>query len=321
MKRNILVLAITVVLLAGTALADTFIDTYSDWTGDFTEGNWIATAQTFRAPADNVLVSFRLGIQPRSVDGNLIFSIYAWEGMGPVGMALYSTTLPWNKDTNEILIPGIRLTLTTGTLYGAIIDLQVPKLNSVHWESDCYTGGNAFWTMDMTTWQNFDNSLDLQFNAEFETVSPSPVTIDIKPGGYPNYINLKSEVLVPVAILTTDDFDTSTVDPVTVEFADALPIKWKIVDVDNDGDMDMLFHFKTKDLNLDLNSTEATLTGKTIDATDIVGTDSVNIVSRERKHQDHYNKHCRGRASNGPAFFIHTLCCNPHFKGKACMLH
>ena len=111
-------------------------------------------------------------------------------------------------------------------------------------------------------------------------VKPFPVTIDIKPCSYPNSINLKSKGVVPVAVLTTDDFDASTVDPVTVEFADASPLRWATEDVDGDGDVDLLFHFKTQELNLDENSTEATLTGDTTDGKHIKGTDTVNIVPK-----------------------------------------
>jgi hypothetical protein len=108
------------------------------------------------------------------------------------------------------------------------------------------------------------------------------VSIDIKPGSDPNSINLKSKGVVPVAVLTTDDFDASTVDPETVLFADVEPVRWKMEDVDDDGDMDMLFHFKTQELNLDENSTEATLTGDTTDGKQILGTDTVNIVPKAK---------------------------------------
>lgn len=42
------------------------------------------------------------------------------------------------------------------------------------------------------------------------------VTIDIKPGSYPNSINLGSNGNVLVAIFSTEDFDATTVDPLTV---------------------------------------------------------------------------------------------------------
>jgi hypothetical protein len=109
-----------------------------------------------------------------------------------------------------------------------------------------------------------------------------PVTIDIKPGSDPNSINLKSKGLIPVAVLTTDCFDASTIDPETVLFAGAEPVRWVMEDVDGDDDLDMLFHFKTQDLDLDEDSTEATLTAYTYDPLNrlIVGKDTVNIVPK-----------------------------------------
>jgi hypothetical protein len=106
------------------------------------------------------------------------------------------------------------------------------------------------------------------------------VQIDIKPGSYPNSINLKSKGVVPVAVLTTDDFDASAVDRVTVLFAGASPLRWAMEDVDGDGDVDLLFHFKTQELDLDGDSTEATLAGTTFGGQSIQGTDTVNIVPK-----------------------------------------
>ncbi|UCC63457.1 MAG: hypothetical protein JSV36_22490 [Anaerolineae bacterium] len=104
------------------------------------------------------------------------------------------------------------------------------------------------------------------------------VEIDVKPGSYPNSINLGSMGVVPVAVLTTDDFDASTVDPATVTFAGASPLRWTTEDVDSDGDLDLLFHFRTQELSLDGSSTVATLTGTTFGGQAIQGTDTVNIV-------------------------------------------
>jgi len=111
------------------------------------------------------------------------------------------------------------------------------------------------------------------------------VDIDIKPGSWPNPINLKSRGVVPVALLTTDDFDAGTVDPTTVEFAGAAPVRWTLGNVDGDGDYDMLFHFRTQELNLNANSTEATLTGETEDGQRISGTDKIRIVPPKKNQQ------------------------------------
>ena len=105
--------------------------------------------------------------------------------------------------------------------------------------------------------------------------------IDIKPGSCPNSINLKSKGLIPVAILSSPAFDATTIDPDTVLFAGASPVRWTIEDVDGDGDMDLLFHFKTQELDLDEDSIEATLTGLTYGKNSIQATDTVNIVPKK----------------------------------------
>jgi hypothetical protein len=120
-------------------------------------------------------------------------------------------------------------------------------------------------------------------------VSEVEIDIDIKPGGNPNNINLKSKGVVPVAVLTTDGtdgFDAVDVDPDTVEFAGTKPIRWKICDVDDDGDNDMLFHFDTQELfenDLNEDSTVATLTGETFGGDTITGTDTVCIKPQKKK--------------------------------------
>jgi hypothetical protein len=107
------------------------------------------------------------------------------------------------------------------------------------------------------------------------------VEIDIRPDSDQNVINLGSGGVVPVAILTTDDFDAGTVRPASVLFAGAAPRRWTMEDVDRDGDLDLLLNFKIRDLELDANSTEATLTGETFPHAGgvlIEGTDGVRIV-------------------------------------------
>jgi hypothetical protein len=114
---------------------------------------------------------------------------------------------------------------------------------------------------------------------------PMPIDIDIKPGGNPNNINLKSRGVVAVAALTTNDFNAGEIDPGTVQFAGASPVRCKLCDVDGDGDDDMLFHFKTQDLELDEDSTEATLTCETFGGDKLTGTDTVRIISRFPVHK------------------------------------
>ena len=113
-----------------------------------------------------------------------------------------------------------------------------------------------------------------------KVVPPMEVEIDIKPGSFPNSINPNSKGIIPVAILTTADFDATTVDAETVRFgpAGAEATHWALKDVDKDGDIDMILHFRTQNTGIKAGDTEAELTGKTIDGTGIHGSDSVRTV-------------------------------------------
>lgn len=106
------------------------------------------------------------------------------------------------------------------------------------------------------------------------------VEIDIKPGGNPNSINPDSESVIPVAILTTDEFDAYYVDADTVRFGPlgAWAELWALEDVDSDGDEDMILHFRIQNTGLIAGDTEAELVGKTLDGMEIHGTDSVRTV-------------------------------------------
>jgi hypothetical protein len=109
------------------------------------------------------------------------------------------------------------------------------------------------------------------------------VNIDIKPGNVPNAVNPRSRGIIPVAILTTDAFDATTVDPSTVQFGPgSIGIKHGSVhfeDVDDDGDLDLLLHFPTQETAIICGDTDASLSGATFDGTPISGSDSIVTVN------------------------------------------
>jgi hypothetical protein len=108
------------------------------------------------------------------------------------------------------------------------------------------------------------------------------VTIDIKPGSFPNSINPRSQGVIPVAILTTDTFDATTVDPLSVKFGPAGATeshgRGHIEDVDGDSDLDLVLHFRTQDPGIQCGDTSASLTGNTFDGAAIHGSDSIRTV-------------------------------------------
>jgi len=111
------------------------------------------------------------------------------------------------------------------------------------------------------------------------------VNVDIKPGSDPNSINLKSKGVVPVAILTVEDFDATTVNPLSVEFGPDGAMeahgRGHIEDVDGDSDLDLVLHFKTQETGIMCGDSSASLTGETFGGQAIEGSDSIKTVKCE----------------------------------------
>ena len=112
------------------------------------------------------------------------------------------------------------------------------------------------------------------------------VDIDIRPGSETNPINLRSRGVIPVAILTTDDFDASTVDPRSLRFgpvgARAVHRRGHPADVDGDGDRDLLLHFRIRHTGIAPGDSEACLTGETSDGRPIEGCNRITVRGQPR---------------------------------------
>ncbi len=149
-------------------------------------------------------------------------------------------------------------------------------------------------------WVNITTGLDMVNNIIYGetthlslfaiTTAGILVEIDIKPGSCPNAINLGSHGVIPVAILSSSDFDATTVDPDTVELSGAgVAVRGKAdkymaheEDINGDGLTDLLVQVKTE--NLDPESFQdgyAVLTGQTYEGVSIVGEDEIIIVPPE----------------------------------------
>ena len=126
------------------------------------------------------------------------------------------------------------------------------------------------------------NTVSILLNA---VVTVLAVDIDIKPGSFPNSINLGSGGTVPVAIFSTTTFDATTIDPSTVTLESA-PVRLKgkgtpmasFQDKNGDGLTDLVVHVSTEALDLSETDTEAMLEGQTSGGQMIQGSDLVRIV-------------------------------------------
>lgn len=113
-----------------------------------------------------------------------------------------------------------------------------------------------------------------------------PVSIDIKPGSYPNSINLGSQGVTPVAIFSSDTFDATTIDPATVTLAGA---RVKVPgnsgkylchneDVNEDSIMDIVCQVRTNEFSICPGATTAVLEAETTAGRVVRGEDSIRIV-------------------------------------------
>jgi hypothetical protein len=113
------------------------------------------------------------------------------------------------------------------------------------------------------------------------------VQIDIKPGSDPNSINLGSTGVIPVAILSTPDFDApNEVDPDSIRLAGAAV---RLIgrgdkhachgeDVNGDELADLLCQVETVDFLVEEGESEAVLEAEKLDGRRIWGSDAVRIV-------------------------------------------
>jgi uncharacterized delta-60 repeat protein len=113
----------------------------------------------------------------------------------------------------------------------------------------------------------------------------TPVKIDVKPGDFPNVIDLGSKGTIPVAVLSTADFNApKQVNTASLKFGRAgnessLTSCSPPQDVNKDGLLDVLCHFSALKTGFHLGDTQGVLTGNTGSGGSIRGTDSVVVVS------------------------------------------
>jgi hypothetical protein len=126
------------------------------------------------------------------------------------------------------------------------------------------------------------------FSKEVTIDCAVPVTINIQPGGDPNSNQLKSNGVIPLAVLSTKAgeygnplaFDATKIDPLSVKFGNANLVKnniggaseyhgkghiensFELDEKTKDGDKDMVLHFDMKKTGLTTGDTQACIRGE-----------------------------------------------------------
>jgi len=131
-----------------------------------------------------------------------------------------------------------------------------------------FTGSGTFFVMD-----------DLEIAGD--DPEPPSITIDIKPGDSLNVINPKSKGVIPVALLSSDSFDATKVEPMGIGFGPngATAVKAAVEDVNGDGRLDMVLFFRTQSTGITCSDTSATLSMMSPGLEILMeGTDSIRTV-------------------------------------------
>jgi len=120
------------------------------------------------------------------------------------------------------------------------------------------------------------------------------VPVDIKPESCPNPLNVKSKGVLPVAILGTDIFDVTLIDPSSIMLEGVSPIRWDWEDVatpkeeseecntlGSDGYLDLTLKFDVQEIIAALGDvSDGEVLTLTLTGTLLVGYDVIIIIKK-----------------------------------------
>ena len=192
----------------------------------------------------------------------------------------------WNQKVNPtvtLYVDGVQKAQATVSVTVRVDLLDIGRLNN---------GNNFNGIIDeVRIWDGALTAGEIAYNYNLEDVP-----IDIKPGSFPNSVNLKDQGLLPVAILGNGvGFDVSDVNPETIQIgsatlatrgsAKAPKLAYSYEDVNVDGHLDLIAFFSVPELVSDGvlydMTAELTLMAELYDGRAMTGTDSVRIVPPE----------------------------------------
>jgi hypothetical protein len=116
------------------------------------------------------------------------------------------------------------------------------------------------------------------------TEVPRVVNIDVLPGDAANVVFPNQSGNLPVAILSSADFNASTVDPDSLRFGLGEATRTgdvEISDVDGQFGNDTTVHFRIQDSGIFCDDTEVSVYGETLEGSPIAGTGSIDATQCE----------------------------------------
>jgi hypothetical protein len=128
------------------------------------------------------------------------------------------------------------------------------------------------------------------FDADFRLTGVGNAAIDIKPGSFPNSINVnRTKGVIPVALLGSASLDVTTIDVTTLAFgpggaapahdlSNPATYAEHLQDVNNDGLTDLVSHYPIASSGISAGDTSACVTALTTGGALIYGCDSVRTV-------------------------------------------
>jgi hypothetical protein len=277
----------------------------------------------------NDIEDLNLGVVPElgsSFSGTITYDLdaigtpYAWGATEEDVLGIhYLSPIPPAKMT--LTIAGVTLSAAQGTDLSVLVGDDVPSnlfepfVDSLIFASQISDPGNisfnlrledttrsAFSDPELPEWidlEAFDlrgielygPATRLNLIGTVRTLTPvaKNVSIDIRPGRFPNRVGPTAHEFVSVAVLnvaqTSGDpgFNPFRVNPATVHFGvagtEATPVSRAFHDVDGDGDQDLIFFFRVQESEISCPSTTAKLTGRTFGGQPFVGIDSVRTIA------------------------------------------
>lgn len=215
----------------------------------------------------------------------------AADSASPPNTSTSTQTVTVNDLQQPIIAAPPNIVVTANTAGGATgVNLGTPTVSDNCLGVTFTNNAPSTFPLGITTvtWTATDASGNLATAIQLLTVKPLPVKIDIKPRSESNSINcVEQKRIVTLAILSTQEFDVTKVDPLSVKFgssgATEVHSKGHIEDIDKDGDIDMVLHFRFADTGIKCGDTEATLTGETLEGIPISGTDAIRTVGKEER--------------------------------------